>query len=270
MRKLFLIFSFFTTALSSTEIAHADKWMIVKDDIADVRSEPVAHELSYDHDQKQETQVLKNELVRVEKVRNGWAYVNCVQQMEFTHHNKWEGYLGWIQMSALQETTEKKAITREPSAKNDALRVRIVNEARKLIGSPYFWGGRSLYDPNNKTIPTGVDCSGLTNLAYWNLGWAIPRDAHEQFLKATRIDAQMLEPGDLIFLSAPGHSDHISHVMMLGTAGTIIEAPQTGEHVREISFDERLGISRSMLKNGDTTPDGRSIYFGTYFPLRIQ
>ena len=240
--------------------------MIVKDDIADVRSEPVAHALSYDHDQQEETQVLKNELVRVEKIRNGWAYVNCVQQMEFTHHNKWEGYPGWIQMSALQEAEGKRVIAREPAVKDGALRRRIVDEARKLIGSPYFWGGRSLYDPNNKTITTGVDCSGLMNLAYWNLGWTIPRDAHEQFLKATRIDAQMLKPGDLIFLSAPGHSEHISHVMMLATPTTIIEAPQTGERVREVPFDERLGMSISLVKNGDATPDGRFNLFRQLFP----
>lgn len=261
---------FFFVGFSTAAPLHADSWMTVKDDIADVRTEPVAHALTYDHDPLQETQVLKNELVRVLKIKNGWAYVRCVQQMEFNHHNRWEGYPGWIQLSALQKALGKITKHLEPAVKDDALRQRIVDNARLSIGAPYFWGGRSVYDPNNKTVTTGVDCSGLVNLAYWNAGWAIPRDAHEQFLKAARIEPLQLKPGDVIFLSNAEHNNRITHVLLMATATTVIEAPQTGELVREISLDQRLGISRTLIHNGDRTPDGRTIYFGRFFPTELR
>jgi hypothetical protein len=248
----------------------AAQWMRVKDDIADVRSTPSPHAVSYEHDPLQETQVVKGEIVRVLKVKDGWAYVRCVQQPEFSHHNRWEGYPGWIQTSALERFKGKVVTSPQPAVKDDALRQRIVDAARKQIGAPYFWGGRSLHDADNQAIATGVDCSGLVNLAYWSVGWAIPRDAHEQFLKATRIEALMLKPGDLIFLSAVGQSNRITHVLMVATETTVLEAPQTGEAVREIPFDQRLGVSRSLAHNGDRTPDGRVIYFGRFFPRELR
>jgi hypothetical protein len=259
-------FYFFILLICPFATLHASRWMIVKDDVADVRSEPSAGVFSYDHDPKQETQVSKNEIVRVLKIRDGWANVRCVEQMEFTHHDKWEGYPGWIRLSALAKTAQRGPLWKAPAVKDDTLRQRIVDEARKQIGAPYFWGGRSIYDASNKTIVTGVDCSGLINLAYWSVGWRIPRDAHEQFLKARRIDAAMLKPGDLIFLTANADSSHIAHVLMMATDSTVIEAPQTGERVREVPFEERLGVSRTLVKNGDTTPGGRLIFFGSFFP----
>lgn len=255
----------FIAMTSIVSLGHAANWMTVKDDIADVRSEPVEHPFGYDHDPKQETQVLKGELIHVLKIRDGWAYVRCIQQPEFTHHKKWEGYPGWIKLTALEPAKKRKTPLRTPAVQDATLRQQIVAEARKLIGAPYFWGGRSEYDPNNKTITTGVDCSGLLNLSYWNVGWDIPRDAHEQYLKAQRIDASQLQPGDFIFLTSPGIINRITHVLMMATATTVIEAPQTGEHVREIDFDSRLGIPRTLAKNGDTTPDRRTIYFGRFF-----
>jgi hypothetical protein len=251
---------------------HAARWMMVKDDVVDVRSDPGSRAISHDHDPKQETQVLKGEIVRVLKIRNGWANVRCVQQMEYTHHRRWEGYPGWVPLTALQPMSgrHKPRLTPPLSEQNDALRQRIVDEARKLIGAPYFWGGRSFYVAQDTGTVTGVDCSGLISLAYWNVGWTIPRDAHEQFLKATRVEAHRLHPGDLIFLSTPGQSNRITHVLMMATPTTVIEAPQTGEKVREVPFDQRLGVSRSLAKNGDKTPDGRTIFFGSYFPTEVK
>ena len=57
-----------------------------------------------------------------------------------------------------------------------------------------------------------MDCSGLVNLAYRAAGLDIPRDAHEQFLRAKPVNA--LQPGDLIFLSERQNPKRIVHVML--------------------------------------------------------
>ena len=50
---------------------------------------------------------------------------------------------------------------------NDSL----ADTAMKFINSPYIWGGR---------IPSGIDCSGLTQLVYKIHGIPIPRDSWQQ------------------------------------------------------------------------------------------
>ncbi|MBB5232925.1 C40 family peptidase [Deinococcus budaensis] len=64
--------------------------------------------------------------------------------------------------------------------------------ALRLLEAPYVWGGRSAW---------GLDCSGLTQLAYAALGRGLPRDADQQqaFLPAVEVPGR----GDLAFF--PGH-----------------------------------------------------------------
>jgi len=86
--------------------------------------------------------------------------------------------------------------------------------AMRFINSPYIWGGR---------IPSGIDCSGLTQLVYKIHGLSIPRDSWKQaetgdnvnFLSDTR-------PGDLVFFD--NETGQISHVGMMIADGLIIHA----------------------------------------------
>ena len=64
--------------------------------------------------------------------------------------------------------------------------------ALTLLGAPYVWGGRSAW---------GLDCSGLTQLAYATVGLALPRDADQQEAALDRVDTP--RRGDLAFF--PGH-----------------------------------------------------------------
>ncbi len=257
---LTMIFLFAATA----GIAAEPKPMIVKVDVADVRAEMKKHDGRYVYDPLQETQVLKGERVLVYETKGKWARIQAPEQIEFTHNSKWEGYPGWIELKYLSPDLSLAKTLAPPNVFDDALRWQILNEAKRHLGSSYLWGGRSLHDKKKKTV-TGVDCSGLVNWSYLQLQWLVPRDAHEQFMQARRLEPKQMKPADLIFLAKPERADKVVHVALYEGNGTLIEAPQSGEPVREISFETRFGKKIDDVKNGDHVGD-RIIYFGTLFP----
>ena len=82
----------------------------------------------------------------------------------------------------------------------------MVENAKKLLGAPYLWGGRSAM---------GIDCSGLVQVCARLSGLCLPRDASQQigcgelvyFLQETRA-------GDLAFFGKEeGHITHVGIVM---------------------------------------------------------
>lgn len=90
----------------------------------------------------------------------------------------------------------------------------VSDTAMKFLNSPYIWGGR---------IPSGIDCSGLTQLVYKIHGVALPRDSWKQAeggIPVNFIDESI--PGDLVFFD--NELDKISHVGMMISKGLIIHA----------------------------------------------
>jgi len=80
----------------------------------------------------------------------------------------------------------------------------IADAAKNLIGTRYFWGGKTA---------EGCDCSGLVQLSFSTAGYNLPRDAYQQFylgrLTATRWHRAGLERGDtLYFLGSDGKIRH--------------------------------------------------------------
>jgi gamma-D-glutamyl-L-lysine dipeptidyl-peptidase len=109
----------------------------------------------------------------------------------------------------------------------------LADTAMKYINSPYIWGGR---------IPSGIDCSGLTQLTYKIHGIPIPRDSWQQAETGKVIDfIDQAEPGDLVFFD--NERGKISHVGMILSKGLVIHA---SGRVRIDSIDHQ-GIFKSEI-----------------------
>jgi beta-lactamase class A len=62
------------------------------------------------------------------------------------------------------------------------------------MDTQYRWGGKSHF---------GIDCSGLSSMAYMMNGLLIPRDGDQQQEYLKSINREEAKPGDLVFF--PGH-----------------------------------------------------------------
>ncbi|SDY81211.1 NlpC/P60 family protein [Micromonospora pattaloongensis] len=96
----------------------------------------------------------------------------------------------------------------------------VVAAARKYLGVPYVFGGT---DP-----ATGLDCSGLVQRAYRDLGITLPRIAADQAKVGTEVPSlAQAKPGDLLAFNSP-----VDHIAIYIGDGKMIAAPQPGENVK--------------------------------------
>ena len=95
--------------------------------------------------------------------------------------------------------------------------------AKSYLGVPYVWGGESY---------GGVDCSGLTMLAWESAGVDLPHLSRAQYGYGTHVPIGSMEAGDLIFWSSNGAQSGIYHVAIYLGGGQMIEAPTFGVPVR--------------------------------------
>lgn len=123
-----------------------------------------------------------------------------------------------------------KDLTKAHISTNDSL----PDIAMRFINSPYIWGGR---------IPSGIDCSGLVQLAYKIYGKPIARDSFAQAEQGKAVD--LIEEslsGDLAFFD--NEKGRITHVGMIISRELIIHA---SGRVRIDSLDQQ-GIFRNDTK----------------------
>ena len=89
-----------------------------------------------------------------------------------------------------------------------------VNLAMELVGTPYVLGG--------STPSTGLDCSGLINYVYGQLGISLPRTSGDLRYAGTAVSDP--QPGDIVWTSG--------HVSLYAGNGMIVEAVQPGTPLR--------------------------------------
>ena len=119
-------------------------------------------------------------------------------------------------------------------------RDRVVQEARKYLGVPYVWGGT---DPAK-----GLDCSGLVQLVYHNLGIELPRVSGDQAKAGTAVPSlDEAQPGDLLAFGSPVH-----HIAIYIGDGKMIEAPRPGLDVRVSDVYETPSAIRRVLPDPGT------------------
>jgi gamma-D-glutamyl-L-lysine dipeptidyl-peptidase len=229
------------------------------------------------HVSEQVNEVLFGERIEILDINDrDWALIRC----------EWDGYEGWCKTGQLTLVSKKdyvraaKYITTHSNAKllfeegevwlpagaeltgMKSSRISIYDKPGKLkgkkhlikslelnadlllkyalqyLGTSYIWGGRST---------RGIDCSGLSQIAYKLCGKSIPRDADQQAMEGETVDfLQQARCGDLAFFdNADGK---IVHVGLLIDAQTILHATDTSGRVVIDRIDPSGIISRNLKK----------------------
>lgn len=130
------------------------------------------------------TRLVSGTGVSVEEKRGDWAYVKANRE-------------GWVPSSSLRTMAEIPESI-------DARRKLMVQDAMRMIGVPYLWGG---------TSGNGIDCSGFARLLHRWVGVDIPRDADMQHDAAKPVEPPF-EIGDLFFFAEGESKRSITHVGM--------------------------------------------------------
>lgn len=224
------------------------------------------------HRAEQTTQLLYGEKAEVLEVNDrDWAKIRVA----------WDDYEGWCKISQLTEI-QKKEYRKEPKFlasghqgrlvmpdgnmllplgsepgvkggklphgkyKGKKLKVkeltlnceRVKAAAMQYMYAPYQWGGRSML---------GIDCSGLSQMAYKLCNYKIPRDAEQQAQVGELVDfLQNAQCGDLAFFdNAEGK---ITHVGILLDTQTILHAADTAGKVGIDRIDQQGIISVALRK----------------------
>ena len=94
---------------------------------------------------------------------------------------------------------------------------QILDIAYSMEGTPYLWGGTSV---------KALDCSGLAKVSYFSNGLILMRDASQQALTGTRIEAKdwrTCEPGDLLFFGN-ANTGKVTHVAIYDHDGNYVHS----------------------------------------------
>jgi cell wall-associated NlpC family hydrolase len=112
---------------------------------------------------------------------------------------------------------------------------RVVSEARKQLGQPYVWGGKSRAE--------GFDCSGYTAWVYRSLGVDIGASALQQYQAGVSIPRAGLLPGDLVFFLGSGTPLHVG---IYAGDGQFLHAPGAGKRIESSKIDDGYFSARFL------------------------
>ncbi|MDN3354166.1 C40 family peptidase [Actinomadura sp. DC4] len=126
---------------------------------------------------------------------------------------------------------------------------QVLKYACAQLGKPYVVGGAG---------PNSFDCSGLTMMAYKQVGMNLNHWVPDQYDVSRHISKSQLQPGDLVFFHSLGHLG-----LYIGN-GKFLQAPHTGDVVKVSSLSEAWYTRRTTppTTDRDLPPAGRSPILG--------
>jgi len=166
------------------------------------------------------TRVMSGTGVVLEETRDGWSHVKANKP-------------GWIRSSNL------RAIMDIPTDIEEKRKL-IPEDARRMIGIPYLWGG---------TSGNGIDCSGFARLIHRWVGIDIPRDADMQYGAANPVEPPY-EVGDLFFFSEDDSDRHITHVGVCLGGWKVIHSSRGNNGVYINDLQEKKSLKDIFVSAG--------------------
>lgn len=118
---------------------------------------------------------------------------------------------------------------------------KVLSDARKFLGSPYLWGGITVY---------GLDCSGMARAVYRLVGVYLPRDTKDQITVGTRVSRADIRAGDLLFfdrhVAISLGREKIIHSSRSG-GGVRIQSLAKGDSDYRADLDRDFKLARRLL-----------------------
>lgn len=164
--------------------------------------------------------VVSGTAVTLEKTYGEWAKVVA---------NK----TGWMPLSFLRGLDEVPVSVEEK-------RSTLVQDAGRMIGVPYVWGG---------TSGNGIDCSGLARLLHRWIGIEIPRDADMQHAAGQPVQPPF-QVGDLLFFAERGNERKITHVGISFGGWTMIHSSRVNNGVYIENIEQNESRMRGFVSAG--------------------
>jgi cell wall-associated NlpC family hydrolase len=158
------------------------------------------------------TRLVSGTGVLVKKTQDDWSYLEANEA-------------GWVPSWALRDLNDI------PQSVEDKRRM-MVEDAHRLTGIPYLWGG---------TSGNGIDCSGYARLLHRWVGVDIPRDADQQCDAANPVE-EPFEIGDLLFFGEGDSERQVTHVGVSLGGWKMIHSSRSnnGVYIDDVKENESL------------------------------